>query len=358
MILKEKEFTNSTDVWVRAGEEAEKQMAFYLNRAFRKRDDCFVLNDLRVVYDGDVAQMDHLIVSTFGLFIVESKSVHGTISVDKHGGWSRTYRDKLSGMKSPVIQAQEQGKILKELLRENAEQTLGTILFGKIQKGYRYCPVGVYVAISDTGIIQREMDVPELYKADAVSGAIVSQLDEYAQKANIFAPQNLFSTDFLWVMSKQEAQATAEFLQSRHTPLRESAVKNSVASIKSDANESAPQHGKTFIPKVGGQCPVCKKEQLIRKSVNRSDGTETDFLACQGYPSRCKALFPLVAIVQQAIPNDAEEKKSESTKGEGAPCPKCGTGKKVRRTGKSGKSDFLACSNYGKTKCGFTEPIV
>lgn len=357
MILKEKELSNSADVWIRAGEEAEKQMAFYLNRAFRKRDDCFVLNDLRVVHDGDVAQMDHLIVSTFGLFIVESKSVHGTISVDKHGGWSRTYGDKLSGMNSPVIQAQEQGKILKELLRENAEQTLGTMLFGKIQKGYRYCPVGVYVAISDTGIIERGMDVPELYKADAVSGAIVSQLDEYARKANIFAPQNLFSTDSPWGMTKQEAQATAEFLQSRHTPLRESSVKDSPVAIKSDATEGALKYETTFIPKVGAQCPVCKKEKLIRKSVNRSDGTETDFLACQGYPSRCKALFPLVAIVRQAIPNDAEEKKSESLTGEGAPCPKCGAGKKVRRKGKGGKPDFFACSNYGKTKCGFIESI-
>lgn len=82
MILKEKELANPSDPRLKAGEEAEKQMAFYLQRAFRKRDDCFVINDLRVAYDEDFAQIDHLIISTYGLFIVESKSVHGTISIN------------------------------------------------------------------------------------------------------------------------------------------------------------------------------------------------------------------------------------------------------------------------------------
>lgn len=195
MILKEKQLTNPSDPRLRAGEEAEKQMAFYLQRAFRKRDDCFVINDLRVIHDGDVAQIDHLIVSIYGLFIVESKSIHGTISINKHGDWRRTYNDEISGIPSPVIQARAQGKVLIEMLRENAEQVLGKLLFGKIQKGFRYCPIGVYVAISDTGIIERGMEVPELFKADVVAGAITKQLDEYTSKASLLSPKNLFSTD-------------------------------------------------------------------------------------------------------------------------------------------------------------------
>ena len=103
-------------------------MAFYLQRAFRKRDDCFVINGLQLIHDGDAAWPDHLVVSTYGLFIVESKSVHGTISINQHGDWQRTYNDKVVGIPSPVLQAQEQGRIIKELLRENAEQVLGKIL--------------------------------------------------------------------------------------------------------------------------------------------------------------------------------------------------------------------------------------
>jgi ssDNA-binding Zn-finger/Zn-ribbon topoisomerase 1 len=289
------------------------------------------------------------------LFIVESKSIHGTISIDKHEEWRRTYGDKLSGMRSPVIQAQEQGKILKEILLENAEQTLGKMLFGKIQKGYKYCPVSVYVAISDSGIIERGMDVPELLKADAVSGAINSQLEEYARKANIFALQNIFSTDSPWEMTKQEAQATAEFLLSRHAPLQLAKTDNSDVqeAIKKTVNKS----DLAFIHKVGASCPMCGKEKLIRKSVNRSDGTETDFLACQGYPNTCKALFPLVALVRKGVSESELKVRKESIVGETNICPKCGVGKKVRKKGTKGKPDFFACSNYGKTKCGFIESI-
>lgn len=356
MILKEKVLSNSADVKIRAGEEAEKQMAFYLNRSFRKCEDCFVINDLRIVHDGDAAQIDHLVVSKFGLFIVESKSIHGTISINKHGEWKRTYGSEASGIPSPVTQAREQGKILKEMLRENAEQTLGKMLFGKIQKGYAYCPVNVYVAISDTGIIERDMDIPELFKADTVPSAIANQLDEYSRKAKIFAPQNILSIEVPWEMSKEEAQATSEFILSRNTPLREHGNARKVPKAASERVEPTT----SFVPKVGASCPVCGKEKLIRKSVSRSDGTETDFLACQGYPGNCKALYPLVALAQQVTPQYAPEAVKPATEaidGDGAPCPKCGVGKKVRRKGKNGKPDFFGCSNFGKTKCGYIEPI-
>jgi ssDNA-binding Zn-finger/Zn-ribbon topoisomerase 1 len=313
---------------------------------------------LRVIYDGDVAQIDHLVVSTYGLFIVESKSVHGTISINQHGDWQRTYNNEVSGMPSPVLQAQEQGRILKELLRANAEQVLGKILFGKVQKGFKYCPVEIYIAISDNGIIQRGMDIPELFKADAVTGAITEKLAQFKSKANLLSPKNLFSTDVIWEMTKQEAQAAAEFLVSEHTP-SVLPVKAKLTVVETGSKSTSMQQPeKTFVPKVGASCPECGQQKLIRKSINRSDGTETDFLACQGYPGSCKAIFPLVAVMRQVMPNyEVRETSVAASIGEGMPCPKCGTGKQVRRKGKNGKPDFLGCSNYGKMKCGFTEPI-
>jgi ssDNA-binding Zn-finger/Zn-ribbon topoisomerase 1 len=355
VILKDKIFTNPSDPRLRAGEDAEKQMAFYLQRALRKRDDCFVINDLRVVYDGDVAQIDHLVVSKYGLFIVESKSVHGTISINQHGDWKRTYSNQITGMPSPVLQAQEQGRIIKELLRENAKQLLGKLLFGKIQRGFGYCPVYTYVAISDSGIIERDMDVAELFKADVVPGAITKKLDELARKANLLSPKNLLSTDVVWYMAKDEAKAVAEFLISEHTfSALPDETKQEIAESKPKPNPkstSVRQPEKTFVPKVGALCPECGQQKLIRKSINRSDGTETDFLACQGYPSSCKALFPLVAVIRKVEP-DGEVIEIPTTKAfsEGMSCPKCNDGKLVKR---KGKTEFLGCSNY--PKCKFTD---
>ena len=75
MILKEKNLKNSPDPKLKAGENAEKQMAFYLGRTFSNQEDCYIINDLRLIYKNDAAQIDHLIITQYGLFIVESKSV-------------------------------------------------------------------------------------------------------------------------------------------------------------------------------------------------------------------------------------------------------------------------------------------
>jgi hypothetical protein len=189
LIIKEKQLTNSKDPKVRAGADAEKQMAFYLQRSFAKEKDCFVLNDLRIVHEGNTAQIDHLIVTQFGLFIIESKCVseYGKITVNERDEWSRTYHNEIKGMPSPVLQSEAQGVILKELLRANAESLLGQILFGTLQKGFKFCPILTYVAISDTGIIDREKEVLSLYKADQITRAITSKIKDFKKQNGLLS---------------------------------------------------------------------------------------------------------------------------------------------------------------------------
>ncbi len=56
----------------KAGDEAEKQMAHYLKRAYQKNKDIHVINDLRLVLGDDAAQIDHLVIHRFGFIIVIS----------------------------------------------------------------------------------------------------------------------------------------------------------------------------------------------------------------------------------------------------------------------------------------------
>ena len=57
MIVKDKEGPIPTDKMGRAGYDAEKQMAFYLRRAFAEASDIFVFNDIRFVRNGEAAQI-------------------------------------------------------------------------------------------------------------------------------------------------------------------------------------------------------------------------------------------------------------------------------------------------------------
>lgn len=348
MILKEKQLSDSLDSKIRAGEEAEKQMAFYLKRAFANDKDCFVLNDLRVIHSGDVAQIDHLIVTQFGLFIIESKSVSSKITVNKHNEWTRTYSDKPEGMPSPILQAKAQGKILRALLMENKDWLLGKALFGSIQKGFINCKIFTYVAISDKGIIDREHDVVELFKADQICDTIVTELD-ILKKRN-----RLLSSNPVWEVTLEETKKVADFLLKNHKPplnnknissmlpIHQSVVKADSPNLKTPA--------KSFVPKVGAICPQCNQLRLIRKSVRRADGTETDFLSCSGYPKECKAIFALVAVVRDT--NNQNETITYAQKSNMEECPRCKSGKLVTKVNKAKNTEFVGCSAF--PKCRYT----
>jgi ssDNA-binding Zn-finger/Zn-ribbon topoisomerase 1 len=334
LILKEKQLTISKDPKIRAGEDAEKQMAFYLKRTFGKTKDCYVLNDVYICHDGENAQIDHLIVTQFGLFIIESKSVHGTISINKLNEWSRTYNNKPEGMRSPVTQAEEQGKIIKECIIANREKLRSKLL--GLQKGFRHCPIIVYVAISDTGIIDRKTTIAELFKADQVCKAIEEKLKELRKLASLLS----FSLEGGWTMSNEEAKNVAEFLMHQHLPKK--------IETKPVASTTKLAFEEMFIPKTGATCPKCNKHKLIRKSVTRSDGTETDFLVCAAYPKECKAIFPLVAVAKKVdLPESKIENKNELKANDN--CPQCSIGKLVSR---KKKTEFLGCSQY--PKCNYT----
>lgn len=293
MILKERKFKPQTDQLLKAGDEAEKQMAFYLKRAFGKTKDIFVLNDLRIVHEGDAAQIDHLLVTRYGLFIVESKSVHGTVAFNEHGEWMRVYGngDK-QGMPSPVKQAEEQGKIVRSFLISNREKLLGKVLFGMKQRGFSYCPIKVRVAISDTGVIERGCKEPNVQKAQVIADSIA---DELKKLKFACSPLALFSTDIPWEMELEEFRKVANFLRIADRPLeQENPLENKVVdashlipAVSVPISPSAPVELPVF--KVGDSCPTCKNGQLVHKNGVRG---RSDFLGCTNYP-KCRFSFSL-----------------------------------------------------------------
>lgn len=349
MILKEKYFSSPTDARLIAGEKAEKQMAFYLKREFGAAKDIWVINDLRIEHDGEAAQMDHVLVSQWGLFIVESKSITGRVHINPHGEWVREYDDRQEGMPSPVLQAEAQGRILKQLIRAHKGELLGTL--AGMQKGFRYCPVMAYVAISDNGIIHRDMTLPQVMKADAVVPAVNAWLKEECSVVKGLLSLSLEPKPGEWVMTKHEAEKVAKFLVTRHIPLAASLQTTSVKTIK-----STPIPPKISILQKGQICPECGQHQLVQKTISRGSDAKRKFLACEAYPKNCAAIYPL--------PGSSPAKSPKTMKADAAPtntstykvgdsCPKCKDGKLVER---KGKTLFLACSNFSKRpQCRFTD---
>jgi hypothetical protein len=230
MIAKEKTSPVPSDKFGRAGHDAEMQMAFYLRRAFAEAADVYVYNDLRLIRNGEVAQIDHLIFHRYGFIIVESKSVVGTITVNAQGEFTRTFDGITRGMPSPIRQAKLQAELLLKLLNDHKTQLRRKVLFGLQQGEFGIARIKTLVAISDRGIIQRQQcDPPELCKAEQVAERIREAIQRHTHASSFVGvvkasladrkTAEQLDKDALAAYTDEEMDAICRFLSARHTPL-------------------------------------------------------------------------------------------------------------------------------------------
>ncbi len=177
MILKDKTPVSSvSSIKQEAGILQERDVAFYLRRAYKDRDNVMVLNDIRIEHDGETAQIDHLIVYSYGFIVVESKSIRGEININEYGECSRSYKGQWSGMPSPLKQAELQLKLLKQYLCDHTERVIGKFL--GIQQGLGARCYDVFCAISSDAIIDRSKAPKELADKLVKSEFITDALDK------------------------------------------------------------------------------------------------------------------------------------------------------------------------------------
>jgi hypothetical protein len=179
MIIKDKTQTSSASAKLDAGIKQEHDVAFYLRRAYKDRENVLVLNDLRIEHNGETAQIDHLIVYTYGFIVVESKSIRGEVNINEYGEWSRSYKGQWSGMPSPIKQAELQITLLKQYLCANTEKIIGKFLGLQLGLGGR-C-YDVFSAISSDAIIDRSKApkdlAAKLVKSEFICDALDKKMD-------------------------------------------------------------------------------------------------------------------------------------------------------------------------------------
>ena len=189
MILKPYVDREERDPRRAAGRRAERQMAYYLDRHFRDHAKLHVLHDVRIEHDGEVAQMDHVLVHGFGIAIVESKSVSTSVRINAAGEWERRWAGAWRGMPDPILQGERQGLVLKRLLASRQAELLDKLL-GLFQGTFAAMALDVYAAVSDEGTIQRAKrgQAPRAMKADAIPKAVEDQVMSYRRDVALLNP--------------------------------------------------------------------------------------------------------------------------------------------------------------------------
>ncbi|MBO7078903.1 MAG: NERD domain-containing protein [Bacilli bacterium] len=102
------------------GKYGEYKVSIFLKRCISKED--ILLKDVILLVDNDSCQIDHLIISKKGIFVVETKNYSGTIyGTDQQNEWVQSFNFGKQTYKfySPFKQNQGHIKFLKRIINED-----------------------------------------------------------------------------------------------------------------------------------------------------------------------------------------------------------------------------------------------
>jgi hypothetical protein len=101
---------------IKAGAKNETDVAFDMAHHFGSSENWMIIHDLRIEYDGEIAQIDHLILNRLlEAWVCESKHFSEGVAIDEHGGFTSFYAGKPQAIASPIEQNNRHVTILKRL---------------------------------------------------------------------------------------------------------------------------------------------------------------------------------------------------------------------------------------------------
>jgi len=160
---------------VKAGASGEDDAAYFINFYYGNSNKWVIIHDLRIVHEGNTAQIDHLLINRlYDFYILESKSYKNGIKITENGEFEALYKNKYYGIPSPVEQNKRHIHLLNNFLRQNniLPKRIGITIKPKYFN---------YILISPRSIIKRpnskKFDTKNIIKADTIQTEIKKNAD-------------------------------------------------------------------------------------------------------------------------------------------------------------------------------------
>ncbi|MBB1343596.1 NERD domain-containing protein [Pseudoalteromonas sp. SR45-6] len=329
MILKDKTLVTTNSAKLKAGQKQELEVAFYLRRAFKDHPQVFVFNDVKFKHNGESAQIDHLIVYTYGFILIESKSITGEVAINQHQEWSRSYRGQWQGMPSPIKQVELQLALLKSLVRDNAPQLLPK-MFGKIQQNFGGREWYSICAISSNAIINRD-NTPKTLEERLVKSEFIADklLDIMKLPTSIPNALHFFSTNTRpWFSEESLARICQFLLEQNITPATQLKPDALATSLNEPSpiyqNESTALAPRSIVPTIKEEQPNVVNEVNLQckqcsnsKTLKARSGRYGYFVTC----AECDTNTPMKTSCPQC--NSANTKVSKRKESYSLVCSDC-----------------------------------
>jgi len=149
----------------------------------------------------------------------------------------------------------------------HTEELRDKVIMGLLQAGFRHCPIGICVAISDRGVINRLGTAPpELCKADAVCDRIKKEIERHRKASKLFGKSD---GDYgMYWFRPQETERIKGFLLARHRSLRDGGTSRKTQEtpipVAAGPTETAPHIERQPVaprpaaPPTSPESPACK----------------------------------------------------------------------------------------------------
>jgi len=217
----------------------------------------YVLQDIYVEHDGLSAQIDFLVITRKGIFVIECKNLYGNILINDRGDFIRTGGSKKDvGIYSPVEQNRKHMNVIKQLRFEEKSRLTSKISF---ETNFRNIYRSVIVIANEKTILN-DIHAPTDVKALVTrSDSLIRYITHVNEQINISES------------SDKEMEMLARFFYEAH--------------VERDIDYAADYRIKT-LPPDDRMCPDCGRK-MVQRTAKKGSNAGTQFWGCSGYPE-CK----------------------------------------------------------------------
>jgi hypothetical protein len=273
---RQKKWLRDELIRLRKGIQGEKDSAYYLDQYFKHGVNHVVLHDLRFVVDGDVAQIDHLVINrAFGIYLFETKNYSGNLVINDHGEFTAQYDDLHYGIPSPIEQSQRHARILQRVLK-NLE--IGNRIGGEMNFFH-------VVLVHPKSIIQRPkpktFDTTNVIKADQFPSwhkQFVDKESTFGETLKLMANIRGLDTIQDWAKKLVRQHRPADLLQ-----LPEFMMPKPASVTPAMVSVAKPEPAIATEP----SCPSCGKA-MVQRVAKRGANTGKAFWGCTAYSAGCR----------------------------------------------------------------------
>ncbi len=261
---------------VKSGYEAEKENAYYLNFEFDKSKNVILLHDIRLDHDGRTAQFDHILISRFGIELLESKSSKGTMTINDDGSLDLKNAKYINTYPNPLEQSKRHAAVLKEFIAASELLSKRIDIFGGIE-------ISSKVLINPKTTLTNNKLPKGFERADSFISNRKKEIDDIS----VFKVVGLLSKGY----NIDKAKEIAQMIVDAHKPVEFDYAKKFKIAKSTPIEETKNNNSESEIKNTKKMCPRCKEGELVMRITKSKKAKEkhenSEFMGCSRYP-KCR----------------------------------------------------------------------